>query len=229
MDANLDLTQALADVRKAYRLIWLYQRGVVDIITRIAETFEYDFYNWNTSSIGQMPGKSTADPFSKDRPWIWKTLPLYRMSLLYLPKSLLKNVQKTGEWMLEIRVEADTGFEEKDDSEPLPSDFKAVDQTETVLRLYAWYCTKDGKLDWFSDIWNGLDWPEEDDEVTVEDSDVPIRAVRKSFDLSKLPDRASVEQAARDFRKLVSVKLQQSSPSPPPDAGPGPSPIRLRG
>ena len=230
MDALLDLKHALVDVRKAYRLIWLYQRRVVDIIRLIADTLGYRFYRWETEDIiGRMPGRTTTDPFSEGS-WIWSTLPLYRMSLLYLPTTLDWNVQKKGEWMLEIVVETDSGFSEReDDLERAPSEFKAADQSETFLRLYAWYCTGDGNVGWFSNIWNELDWPEQDDEVTVEHPTVPVRLLRRSLDLSTLPDRASVERAIAEFRTVVSEKFQQLGTPPPPQTDPTPTSIRLRG
>jgi hypothetical protein len=230
MDTQLDLQHALIDVRKAYRLIWLYQRRVVDIIRLITDTLGYRFYHWDTEdSIGRMPGQTTTDPFSEGR-WIWATLPLYRMSLLYLPTTLEWNVQKKGEWMLEIFVETDTGAAEREDeSEPTPSEFKAADQSETFLRLYAWYCTGDENSDWFSNIWYKLDWPEQDDEVTVEHPAVPVRIVRKSLELSKLADRASVERAIAEFKTMVSNKFQQQVTVPPPQSEPTPTSIRLRG
>jgi hypothetical protein len=227
MDAHLDLTQALTEVRKAYRLIWLYQRRVVDIIGVITDG--YKFYRWETNDlIGRMPGQVSKDPFG-DGEWIWATLPLYWMSLLYLPANLQWNVQKAGEWMLEITVETDSGFRyREDDSEPPPSEFMAADQSATFLRLYAWYCTQDGNLDWFSGIWQKLEWPQRDDEVAVEDSDVPIiRIVRRSFDLSRLPDRASVERAFAEFRELITKTFPQlTAPAPPSEP---PTSIRLRG
>jgi len=168
-----------------------------------------------------MPGQVTKNPFG-DWEWIWATLPLYRMSLCYFPASLDWNVQKVGEWMLEIFVETDTGVKHRDDdSEPSPTEFTPASQSETFLRLYAWYCTQDGSLDWYRDIWQELDWPEQDGEVAH--SNLPIKIVRKSFDISKLPDRASVERALTEFRGLISEKFQLSA-SPPPTTS-----IRLRG
>ena len=57
MRTDHDLRQALIDVRKAYRLIWLYQRRVVDITRIITDSFGYKFYIWDTQGLGgRMPG-----------------------------------------------------------------------------------------------------------------------------------------------------------------------------
>ncbi len=153
MDTHIDLSRALADVRKAYRLIWLYQHRVVNIINVITEKLGYKFYRWDTGDIGRMPGQVTKNPFG-DGEWIWSTLPLYRMSLLYLPTTIAWNVQKKDEWMLEVYVESDSGLKWcDDDTEVSPTEFLPVDESQTYLRLYAWYCSQDGELDWFHSVW----------------------------------------------------------------------------
>lgn len=214
MDIQTDLVGALTDVRKAYRLIWLYQRRVVDIIRLISDRLGYRFFRWETQDhIGRMPGQVTKNPFGQGE-WIWATLPLYRMSLFYLPTALDWNVQKSGQWMLEVVLETDTGakYTEEDDSEPSPVEFAPADKSETLLRLYAWYCTKDGNLDWFHEIWHELDYPEQDDDPTTENASIPIRIIRRSLDLSKLPDRPSVERALAEFQEVVAQKLSSADP-----------------
>lgn len=230
MPADHDLRQALIDVRKAYRLIWLYQRRAVDIIKLINKAFGHKFYVWETEdSIGKMPGQKTTDPFG-DNKWIWSTLPLYRMSLLYLPPSLEPNRQIMGEWMCEIFVETDTGFSEnEDETEPAPANFTPADESNTFLRLYAWYCTQDGTLNWFDGIWNEMDGPEQDDEVTAEHPNVPIKILRKSFELSKLNDEPSVERAIGEFKSALSQHFEVIFSGSPPSNDPEPSSIRLRG
>ena len=211
MDTQIDLTSALTDVRKAYRLIWFYQRRVVDMITFICETLGYRFWRWETEDhIGRMPGQVSKNPFGEGE-WIWATLPLYRMSLFYFPRTLDWNVQKSDQWMLEVVVETDTGAKfAEDDLEPSPVDFAPVDKSETILRLYAWYCTKDGNLDWFRGIWHELDYPGQDDEPTTENMKVPIRIIRKSLNLSNLGDRGSVERVLTEFRKTIELKLSSA-------------------
>jgi hypothetical protein len=213
VDAYSDLNHALVDVRKAYRLIWLYQRRVIDIVRLITDALGYEFYAWDTTDIGRMSGSRTTDPFGGDR-WIWSTLPLYRMSLLYLPPNLPANIQRSGEWMLEIFIESDTGAKAREDeSEPPPTEFAPVEKSETVLKLYAWHCSADGSRDWFSEIWKQLEWPDEDCKVTDEDPAIPVRVLRRSFELSKLPDRASVDRAIEEFKALVSEKFGASAKS----------------
>jgi hypothetical protein len=228
MDVQIDLVRALTDVRKAYRLIWLYQRRVVDIIRLISESLGYRFWRWETEyHIGRMPGQVTRNPFEEGE-WIWATLPLYRMSLFYFPSTLDWNVQKSGQWMLEIAVETDTGVTwPEDGSEPSPVEFAAADKCETLLRLYAWYCTKEGNLDWFRGVWHQILYPEQDDEPTAENVNVPVRIIRKSLDLSKLPDRASVERALTEFREAIVQKM--SSAAPDKLSEPITTSIRLRG
>jgi hypothetical protein len=229
VDAYSDLSHALVDVRKAYRLIWLYQRRVADIVGLITDALGYKFYSWDTGAIGRMSRSRTKDPFGSDQ-WIWSTLPCYRMSLLYLPPNLASNIQRAGEWMLEIFVESDTGAKAReDDSEPPPTEFASVEESATVLRLYAWHCSADGSLDWFSEIWEQLEWPEEDCTISDEDPAAPVRILRRSFELSKLPDRASVERAIEEFKALMLEKFGETATSTVDDSDSSFVSIRVRG
>jgi hypothetical protein len=152
------------------------------------------------------------------------------MSLLYLPPNLASNIQRVGDWMLEIFVESDTGAKAREDeSEPPPTEFDSVEKSETVLRLYAWHCSADGSLDWFSDIWNELEWPEEDCRVSGEDPAAPVRILRRSFELSKLPDRASVDHAIEEFKALVSEKFGGPTTSAAKESDTSSISIRVRG
>ena len=59
MTIDDDLRQALSDVRKSYRLIWLYQNRVIDIVRLIRDHFDLEFYQWCSNS-----GSRRADPVS---------------------------------------------------------------------------------------------------------------------------------------------------------------------
>jgi hypothetical protein len=136
----------------------------------------------------------------------------------------------TNEWMLEIFVDTDTGAKgREDDSEPPPTEFNPADKSQTFLRLHAYICTADGSLGWFSEIWEELDWPEQDGEVTGENANVPIRIVRKSLALSELPDRGSVERAFAGFRELVAEKISELKLLPMPVQPLPPSSSRMHG
>jgi hypothetical protein len=74
---------------------------------------------------------------------------------------------------------------------------------------------RSGNLDWF-DIWDNTVWPEHDDEFTFEQPEVPVRIMRKSFELSKLPNQASVESAVKEFKRVLSDSLERLTTVPSP-------------
>lgn len=61
-----EMEAALCDVRKAYRLIHLYQRRVLDLCREITGGFESElnFYHWAPSQF-EMPPRRRTDPVSE--------------------------------------------------------------------------------------------------------------------------------------------------------------------
>lgn len=194
------LHAALCDVRKAYRLIWLYQRRVLDIAKVVSEEFGQHEFRWWSPQYFDPPGQRTVNPMSK---WAADFLPLYDFSLLSLPQEN-GGVQKLGEWMLEITFSADDGYKEGEKNEPDPVTFAAPEKCGSQMGLYAWACTKTKKQNWFWDVWNELDWPEKD---VREYADEGIRVVGRRTSLANLPDKDAVLGEVEVFKTLCRKKL----------------------
>lgn len=61
MSDDPNLSTALADVRKAYRLLWSYQKRIFDIVQLIVDEFEsMSFYFWRIMHAGR-PCNSTTN------------------------------------------------------------------------------------------------------------------------------------------------------------------------
>jgi hypothetical protein len=198
------LKHALLDVRKAFRLLWLYQRRVTDIVHLITDQFDHhEFYCWDTMS-DRPPGRMTTDPTDN---WIWAMLPFYQLCLLYLPSDAVVGQPKKGEWLLEISIQSDDGFPAgEDEAEPDPTQFATPETCNSFLYLRAWYCKKAVKLNWYSQIWEQIDWPEDGHEF-VEHNEPPVAIVTKEINFLDLPDKAAVDATVAEFKAAIKKHL----------------------
>ncbi len=142
--------------------------------------------------------------------WAWDMLPMVQTSYLFLPAGVDNNSTQPGEWMLEILLTSDTGFEAPDDgSEPDPSDFVDAAKCDSTLSLLSWQSTGHTKLNWFSGVWNYFDYPENDDDP-VEHVDPPFRVTRKTYKLDKLGSKDAVLAATAGFKQLLAESPETS-------------------
>jgi hypothetical protein len=199
------LENALIDVRKAYRLLWCYQKRVFDMVKLVVEEFDdMTFYNWRTLHAGH-PCRTGTDPMSGR--WTWDMLPMVHVSYLFLPGGGDHNSTLPGQWMLEVFVNSDDGFSKAEDgSEPDPVDFKAAEESTSKVSLFAWYCRGETSKNWINGVWQAIDWPEVDGEK-IDYADPPFTVFRRDFDLATLPDKDAVRAAAASFRATASEAL----------------------
>jgi len=204
MTENLEMQAALVDVRKAYRLVWAYQRRLFDIVKATTDEFEdMGFYYWQTIHTAR-PANSGSSPFSR---WAWDMLPMRRASFLFLNGSTERNLARKGQWMLELHLNSDTGFPVPPiNSEPDAADFTPADQCSSELTICAWLCAEDAPCNWFHGVWSVTEWPENDNEVYMS-AKPPFHLFRRTFDLAGLGDRASVHAAIVKFKADASAAL----------------------
>lgn len=197
MQAELD--HAMTDVRRAYRLIWSYQRRAMHLVQLMGDQFsEMSFFLWSNNRC-ENPPRADVNPM---RGWAWDMLPLYGASFLYLPHGADRTNPRKGDWMLDICILADTGFQyDVDDNEPDQSSFVEPLLARSELCLIAWQCTADISTSWRS-IWKNNDWPD-GNEVPLEHPDASIRVMKKTFDLAKIPDEHAVKKSAFEFKEAV--------------------------
>ncbi len=199
-----EMKSALADVRRAYRLVWSYQRRVLDIVALIAGEFdEHEFYVWETYPRDRPAGR-IKDPTGK---WAWDLVPLHKASFLYLPPEADRNRPISGQWMLEIAVETDDGFEDPETGdEPDAAEFDDAASCSSTVTLYAWLCIASCERNWLNGVWRHGEWPEEDG-VPVEHAIPPVKIVGRSFDLAEVEDEAAVRRAVETFKTTLSSTL----------------------
>lgn len=217
-----DIASALENVRHAYRVVWAYQRRMLDTINAITAEFpDTRHYWWRPNMSDCIKSHANSDPV-QDR-WAWDSLPLYNFSLLRLPREprigkdrdLIQ--PRKGDWMLEITHEADsTSLENHSvDGEPDALDFRAVREGETSLSLFLWRCDREiGETTW-ADAWDnvGMDEPEDDDapewDQPRSDPQSGLTRVGAWRDLAEIIDAKDAGKFANEVREMAPLlKLQ---------------------
>lgn len=132
---------------------------------------------------------------------LWSFLPLYDFCVLYLPSGADRDQHRPGDWMLAVRVSADSGYKRSGKSEPDARDFADVGGCETVVYLYVYYCTKNFQANWQDGIYDANVWPADDGEGSFGDG--RVRTFTKKIPLHYLLDSESVRREADVFRAIL--------------------------
>lgn len=198
-----ELDGALVDVRRAYRLIWAYQRRVFDIVRVVTDGFEnHKFLFWEPHEF-EPPPRRMSDPRAK---WAWDMLPDYAFSVILYPIGGERGRPQEGQWMLEISIVSDDGYEPDDDVEPDATAFRDPSKCASSLNLCAWQCTSSRDIDWVADVYDQLYWPEKEGEVE-EHADPPFRLIWRSFNLATLSDKPAIEGAVCEFKHTLQMRI----------------------
>jgi hypothetical protein len=201
---NDEIFKALIDVKKAYRLVYLYTASILDAVQRISQEFNCSFYVW-TPTYYLTPPRRTSPPFPPSR-WAWDMIPFYNTSFLFLSEGANSNTQKKGDWMLDIHIETDSSFEEfiESNEEPNPLNFKPPEKAESNFYLQLIYCIQPNKFNWYH-FWQNTDYP--DEEVDVIEEYKGLRYIGRKYELSKLFTEKSLLECVADFKNLIKDNL----------------------
>ncbi len=212
MESNSDeLKKALLDVRKAFRLLFLYQRRVLDLAMTFANEMSLRPY-----CVGYGFNRpATANPFDK---WVWDMLPMYRVSFLFLSPLTDQNHPKRGEWLLDIHLVSDSGYPEGiswKKGEPNPVTFSPAENCVSLLGIYAFKSDRDERRNWHDDVWHPAinypsRYPSDWNVVTNDKNGVSIYGAQ--FDLSKLTNKEAMLGTADQFKEGLARELQISFP-----------------
>jgi hypothetical protein len=195
-----DLNQALLDVRKAYRLLFLFQRRILDLVQELGGKLGQEFYVWlpagdnETISWLRNPLQTSA----------WKMLPINDASFLFLPPDADHNTPRKGEWLLEILF-YDDGEPDESSEELTLQGFRDPAESHSKIYLCAFVAQEDlGEMNWHSAVYQKTEWPEQ--EGVPEARGEGLRVIGLSVDLADLPDSSAVENLAERFRNLVNAQ-----------------------
>lgn len=212
MDSDSDeLKLALVDVRKAFRLLFLYQRRVLDLSMTFANEMGLRPY----SVVYGFNRPATANPFDK---WVWDMLPMYRVSFLFLSSFTDQNETKKGEWLLDIHLVSDSGYPDCiswKKGEPTPLTFPATENCVSLLGVYAFRCDRDERRNWQEDVWRpAINYPPEypSDWNVVTNDKIGVSICGAQFDLSDLSNKEAMLRTASQFKEVLARDLQLSFP-----------------
>lgn len=205
------LSASLIDVRHAYRLLWDFQRRCLDTLKYVSQQFpEREFYQWENNVVDAVP-PARSDPLNS---FAWSFLPFYNLSILYTRGGDARAHPKVGDWLLEVRIAADTGWNVIDERvEPDPSKFVSVDSADSKLSIFVFKCVSDidPKNNWFHHVWRNASWPE--DEVDPDEQGViylaedPLVACQIDIPLSHLTTKDAIRAFCDRAKQLISDKL----------------------
>lgn len=207
------LAEALTDVRRAYRLLWAFQRRMLDYNRCIRDRLGFEHYNMYY--YGDRPN---SDPEKK---WMWDWLPgalvgfesVRRIAdVSSYPNRDWTNHLKAGDAALLVMVESDSEFRTAratGKGEPNPLKFSDVKTAKSRLhlRLVVNQVDRDEKLNWHYQVLSTVkSWPEAGQMV-----DHPkvkgIVLYGEAYDLAELGDEEVVLAACDQFADNVSKKL----------------------
>lgn len=128
------LTGALTDVRKAYRLIHAYQQRVWDLL----RTVDHDLAHAGLRFQRWMPMQYMSPPKSKTRffveRWARDFLPAYHIGCEWQEEgTAAKPIRRVF-----IIVAADSGYDSTSEAEPDPSAFEPAEKSTTAIRVGLW-------------------------------------------------------------------------------------------
>ncbi len=197
-----NLKNVLIEVRKAYRLIYLYQKNIISTIDRFSQEFPCQFYWWTPTKNSPTPQRST-NPTGR---WVWDFLPLYSPAFLYISEGGQASDHSPGEWLLSLELITDSEYD-PDGAEPNPLNFEKAENSETLLIASFWYCKKAIKENWYYGIWRELDYPEE----TYDEYESPegLVCVKKEFALEELEDENLIIKATQNFKQIITTHIPE--------------------
>jgi hypothetical protein len=195
-----ELTGALCEVRKAYRVLYAYQKRALDICLEIADYLQLQFfYSWYFPAIAPRPRMT---PFKSGS---WDFLPLADANMLF-SKSGDESFSKRGDWMIEIRIVSDSAY--KDAWEPSGStvnpleDFASPESSETYLMIYGWIRTQNERGKWI-DVHDAAPWPEPGKLLSLD----AMAVYGKRPEFAELADSSSMEKALRKMTAELQSRL----------------------
>lgn len=211
--AHEDLSEALTDVRRAYRLLWAFQRRMLDYNRCIRDRLGFEHYDMHYCF-----SRPNSYPEKK---WMWDWLPgvlvgfesVRRTSdLSSYPNGDWTNYLKAGDAALLVMVESDSEFliaSATGKGEPSPLKFSDVKTAKSRLhlRLIVNQVDRDEKLSWHYQVLPAVkSWPESG-QVVDHPKVKGIVLTGEAYDLAELGDEEAVLAACDQFADNVSKKL----------------------
>jgi hypothetical protein len=205
-----ELNDLLVNVRKSHRLLYAYQRRVLDVIRGVSEYFKSDLDHW------------WSDYGGLDLRWAKPTV--FQSASAHLPLSEARfcfsqwKRPQPGRWMLEVGHIVDKSFSQawRDAGERDPDirDLSPPEASECVLWLAACVVVKGRAADWWV-IWEEAHYPEEKKasdvagdekefvQTRINDPRCEIRVIKRDYGVAAFSSKERLLESCRDFDALL--------------------------
>jgi hypothetical protein len=186
------LSNILVDVRKAYRLLYSYQRRVMDTVQFIGAQLSKHEPNGYPLFSSMAPGEGRKVNFDN---WAWDWMPMYCYEF-YFGKE-----EKNGNaYEFAISIYSDSGYDdsEGDHDQTQVEKFVSPEQSTTKIYLYI------GKNMWKPEEFDN-DWTI-DSKDEVQYGDANGKFISKRFDLTELMDEESIISCLAQFKSFCEVQ-----------------------
>ena len=107
---NSEFDTVLVDVRKAYRLLYLYQRRVMDMVQFIGDSLEFRFSGGFPKFSNNTPKEGKGDLDN----WAWDWINMYFYEFRFIPQDF-----SNSKIHFSVCIQSDTGFYDMASKEPL--------------------------------------------------------------------------------------------------------------
>lgn len=201
-----DLTNALVEVRKAYRILYAYQKRVLDTCSRIVDSLECEgeqlqpSYAWCYPESPRIGG--TKDLLSFEA---LDLLPLKHASL-FVTNTGDHSFSRKGNWLFEIRIVSDSDYSDLPEKEPANGfTFAPPESTDTYLMIYLWKRITKGTGDWGNDVLGKVDWPKAGKLITHHKVGAQVYGIRLEF--ADVDDEPSTEKTLREVAAKLTKQL----------------------
>lgn len=195
--SKIELDEVFVDVRKAYRLLYLYQRRILDTIKFISNTLNksvvggYPLYGGNTPRSG---GKISLDALA----WDWLVMFGYEF---YFQDETING----DNYQFAISIQSDSGYDDAEAGVTLSMLERFLPVEESATRIYFYI----GKNMWKQDVFDSA-WASDSHDEFEHKEDVNKTFLSKRFDLSDFRDEDSITeclQKVREYFRSKGIKL----------------------
>jgi len=196
-----DFAKALVDVRKAYRLLFMYQKNILSTIEKFSGEFDAEPCWW-TPVHNYPPVQRSSNVFERSA---WDLLPLYSTGFLFKKSGTHMENHEPGDWLLSLELMTDSEYE-WDRAEPNPVNFEDAESSSSYLIASIFYCAKALESQhWYYGIWNNEEYPE--DGVDAYTTERNIVVVKKDIDLHELENENAIGAEVNAFKQLLKDHL----------------------
>jgi|GEM_PF-2419462 hypothetical protein len=197
-DENEKMEKALIDVRKAFRLLQVYQKAIFSLVGKIEANLGLIFDSWRPKYF-RKPCKRSKKPYER---YAWDFLPGYDTCFLFEVRNSVVNEN----WVLEVQVSADSSNYLEVNGQPDPREFEAPENCKPFIqfsgfKLIEFKASSSNTV--IAEYWE-CDYPE--NEGKLEEVTESLVGIKFREDLNNFIDQDSYERTLKSVQsKFVEI------------------------